>query len=424
MHGRRVEPEETRASALHSSGWMALVLIIDDSEDLQETLQMVLTDHGFEVAGALDGERGLQLTRNLHPDVILVDMMMPEMDGLEFLSRLSSEPSQPPVVANSGFDGYRAEARRRGALAFLLKPLSIETLVDALRSAIERQPVPPAALASNEACIEQERRRAREATDRAVARLDAVGLSKAREGLRGIAHWLPTYLGFGTCLVHVLRGEDVCIEAVHNGPAQLYEGLRYPRDTVYCDDVITAGSTLVLTDPEHHPSEHFSHHKEIAAGYRFYVGTPLKAPSGAVFGTLCVGDTLPHEFHTEDMRVLQSLGRGAARGLELGSWPLDEQRTFECNYRQLFVDAVVERAVRPGGAGIVMTISSQGAPPPEVTGLAAVRLDEARLALLWGGKAGTWSPPGALGARVLAAVELSGLRDAEMARAQVHAILA
>jgi hypothetical protein len=59
-----------------------------------------------------------------------------------------------------------------------------------------------------------------------------------------------------------------------------------------------------------------------------------------------------------------------------------------------------------------------------VTGLAVVRLDEARLALLWGGKAGTWSPPEALGERVLGAVELSGLRDAEMARARVRAILA
>jgi CheY-like chemotaxis protein len=404
---------------------MARVLIIDDSEDLQATLEMILTDEGFEVASALDGQRGLQLTRELRPDVILLDMMMPEMDGLEFLSCLASEPSSP-VVANSGFDAYRDEALRRGAVAFLLKPLSMETLVGALRSAIERRAVPPTVLAQNAARVEQQRRRALEESHRAVARLDETGImSNAHEGLERIARWLPGYFGFGTCLVHILRGRDVCIQAMHNGPAQLYEGQRYPRDTVYCDDVMTAGSTLVLTDPVRHPSEHFAHHKEIEAGYRFYVGTPLKAtPTGAVLGTLCMGDTTPHEFHTEDMRVLQSLGRGAAQGLELGCWPLDEHGIFERGYWQLFVDAVVDRAARPGGGGIVMTIVSPREPLPEAAaGLALVRLDDVRMALLWGGQIGTWSPPEALGRRVLDRVELADVRNCETVRARVQAIL-
>jgi CheY-like chemotaxis protein len=404
---------------------MALVLIVDDSEDLQETLEMILTDEGFEVASALDGQRGLQLARELHPDVILLDMMMPEMDGLEFLSCLASEPS-PPVVANSGFDAYRDEALRRGAVAFLLKPLSMETLMGALRSAIERHAVPPSLLAENAASVELERRRALEESHRAVARLDETRMSEAHEGLHRIARWLPSYFGFGTCIVHILRGQDVCIQAVYNGPAQLYEGLRYPRDTVYCDDVMTAGSTLVLTDPVRHPSERFSHHKEIEAGYRFYVGTPLRAtPSGAVLGTLCMGDTTPHEFHTEDMHVLQSLGRGAAHGLELGCWPLDEHGIFERDYWQVFVEAVVDRATRPGGAGIVMTIASPREPLPEAAaGLAVVRVGEASVALFWAGRTGTWSPPEALGRRVLGKVELSDVWNCETARARVQGILA
>jgi len=402
---------------------MALVLIVDDSEDLQETLQMVLADEGFEVAGALDGQRGLQLVRELHPDVVLLDMMMPEMDGLEFLSRVGSEPSRPPVVANSGFDAYRDEALRRGAVGFLRKPLSMETLVRVLRSAVEEHAVPAAVLAQDAASAEQERRRALEESYRAVAQLDERGVLNSREGLRRIARWLPAYFGFGTCLVHILRDKDVCIAAVHNGPAQFYEGLQYPRDTVYCDDVMTAGSTLVLTDPEHHPAEHFSHHIEIAAGYRFYVGTPLTLSGGAVLGTLCLGDTIAHEFHTEDMRVLQLLGRGAARGLELDSWPLDEYGFFESGYCQPFVDAIVERAARPGGAGVVLTIAPPCGPLPQAKGLAVVRLGEGRMALLWSGKPGTWSPPEALGQRVLGRFELSEVRDGKAARARVQAIL-
>ena len=102
-------------------------------------------------------------------------MMMPEVDGLEFLSRLSALPSPPPVVANSGFDGFRAEALRRGALAFLMKPVSAEALLGALRSAIERRQVDPSLLAGNAAGVEQARRLALERSGRAVARLDEAG---------------------------------------------------------------------------------------------------------------------------------------------------------------------------------------------------------------------------------------------------------
>jgi len=403
---------------------MALVLVVDDSTDLQETLEPVLTDEGFEVAGALDGQHGLQMTRDLHPDVILLDMMMPEMDGLEFLSRLSAEPSPPPVVANSGFAAFRAEALRRGALAFLVKPLSLATLLRALRSAIERRAVSPAIVAENAASVEQERQRALELSARVVERLDESAMSLARQGLRRSVRWLQTHFGFGMSLVHILRGKDVCIAGVYNAPAEFYEGARYPRETVYCDEVIAAGSTLVLTDPEHHPCEHFSRHKELLeTGCRFYVGAPLKTPSGAVLGTMCLGDASAHEFLTEDMHVLESLALGVARGLEeQGTWPLDEHGVFGNGYLRLFVDAVVGRAVRAGGAGVVTTIASS-APVIEATGLAVVRLDAGRMAMLWRGKAGAWAVPEALGARVLAQVDLSGLRDRDTARARIQAIL-
>jgi CheY-like chemotaxis protein len=396
---------------------MALVLIVDDSEDLQETLQMLLQDEGFEVAGALNGQRALELTRALHPDVILLDMMMPEMDGLEFLSRLSAEAKRPPVVANSGFNAFRDEAMRRGALAFLVKPLSRETLIGALRSAVERGTVPQAVLAENEAEVERERVHSLEDTHRAVARLDETGMREAHEGLQRVARWIPAYFGFGTCIVHVVRGEDVCIEAVQNAPPRLYRGLRYPRASVYCDDVIAAGSTLVLTDPEHHPSEHFAHHPELERGWRFYAGAPLTATSGAVFGNVCLIETSPREFRSEDMRVLQALGRGAGVGLETGNWPLDEDGAFGRDYVQLFVDVVGQRAARAGCAGMIMSIRSCR-PAPQAMGLAVVRADATRMLLIWGGCAGAWAPSQAIAERVLDKVELSGKQGSEMARAR------
>jgi CheY-like chemotaxis protein len=400
---------------------MAKVLVVDDSEDLQDAFQSVLKDAGFDVASALDGAHGLELVREQRPDVILLDMMMPELDGLEFLRRLSALPSPPPVVANSGFDGFRVEALRRGALAFLLKPLSTKTLIGALRSALERRPPQPAVLADNASDVEQARRLALEATDRAVARLDECDLSRLREGLRRVARWLPTYFGFGTGVVHLLRGNDLSLEAIYDAPEGFREGLRYPRDTQYCDDVIAAGSTLVLTDPAHHPCDHFSHHNEIAEGCRFYVGVPLKGPSGAVMGTLCVVDTSAHDFRTEDMRVLEALGQGTARGLETQVWPLDEGSTFGRDYLELFLGSVLARAARVGGAGMVMTVEAV-VPTPAGTGLAVIRLDAARLALLWGGVAR--ARPAQVGARVLEKFELDASRNGEPARAHLRAMFA
>jgi hypothetical protein len=353
--------------------------------------------------------------------VILLDMMMPELDGLEFLQRLSALPSPPPVVAYSGFDGFRVEALRRGALAFLLKPISTQTLLGALRSALERRPPQPALLAENASGVEQARRLALEASDRVMARFDEYGLSRLRESLRRVTRWLSTYFGFGTCVVHLLRGSDLCIEAIHNGPERLREGMRYPRDTEYCDDVVAAGSTLVLTDPAHHPCEHFSHHKEIADGCRFYAGVPLTGPSGAVMGTLCIVDTSAHDFRGEDMRVLGALGHGTALGLETQVWPLDEGSTFGRDYLELFVGSVLERAARVGGAGMVMTVEA-GGPTPAGTGLAVIRLDAARLALLWGGVAR--ARPAQVGARVLETIDLDASRNGERARAHLRAMFA
>jgi CheY-like chemotaxis protein len=359
-------------------------LVVDDSQDFQDALEMILTPEGYEVARALDGESGLQLIHELSPDVILLDMMMPEVDGLEFRSRLSALRPAPPVIGLSGFEGFRSEALHRGALAFLVKPVSTKALLGALRSALEQRPVDPSLVAQNAAAVAPARQIASEQSRRALARLAEVDLPAVREGLRRVARWLPSYFGFGMSVIALLRGDKVSIEAIHNGPERFQEGQHFPREDVYCGDVIDAGSTLVLPDPEHHPCEHFAHHREMLEGWRFYAGVPLTTPGGAVLGSLCMRDTVAREFHSEDMRVLEALGLAVARAFETKNWPLDEAGAFSREYRPLFVDVVAMRATRAGGAGIIMTVDSY-APAPAAAGLAVVRVNGAGATLLWGG---------------------------------------
>ena len=398
---------------------MARVLVVDDSEDLQETLSMALSDEGFVVSSALDGKRGLELTGELRPDVILLDMMMPEMDGLEFLSVLATRPSAPPVVAQSGFHHLRGEALRRGAHSFLAKPFSMTTVVGALRAAIASQPVPAALMTENAAEVEQARRLANEGAARALAQLGPMEAG-IRDALRRIPRWLTGYFGFGTAEVTFLDPRGLRTAAVDGARLGLAEGKAVPLADALCDEVIAAGSTLLVEDPARHPSERIARHRQVLAGWNFYAGVPLRMGDGPAIGTVCLEDTISHEFHGEDMRVLDAVARGLGRALETRSWPIDEAGALRREYLGVFIEAASTRSKRSGRVVAAMIVDAT-TPVPRATGLAAIRLDESRMVLLWSGRAGMWSPPETISGHVLATLDLAPAHDGITAREELRA---
>jgi DNA-binding NarL/FixJ family response regulator len=101
------------------------VLIIDDQLPFREAARMVveMTD-GFEVAGeAENGEEGVEMTRTLGPDLVLMDVQMPGIDGLEATRRIRELSDPPPVVVMSTHESgdYRETALDAGALTFIPK---------------------------------------------------------------------------------------------------------------------------------------------------------------------------------------------------------------------------------------------------------------------------------------------------------------
>jgi CheY-like chemotaxis protein len=399
---------------------MARVLVVDDSEDLQDLLQIALTEEGFEVSRAFDGKRGLELSSELRPDVILLDMMMPEMDGLAFLSALAARPSPPPVVAQSGFHKLRSEALRRGAHSFLAKPFSTATLVGSLRAAIDRRPVGPELVAENEKEVERARQLAQEESVRTIARLGALDDPGIREGMRRVTRWLTSYFGFGTAMVILLNGDALRIEAIDGARMSLHEGTRVSRQDVYCDEVIGAGSTIVLIDPARHPSEHIASHKQAQGAWRFYAGVPLRVPNGPTIGTVCIVETIPREFRGEDMRVLDAMARALGRALETHEWPIDVDGAARLQSVGLFIDCAAARVARDRGAAVAM-IAQPCTPVPQAQGLAVFHLDDRRMLLLWSGIAGAWSTPTTVRGHVLAEADLSGVHDAATARETLRA---
>ncbi|MBG0774202.1 response regulator [Oleidesulfovibrio alaskensis] len=117
------------------------VLAIDDESSVRQSLAIFFEDCGYEVLEASDGYEGIETALRERPDVILVDLRMPGIDGIEVLRRLSSELPDTPAIAVSGVGVLEQalEAMRSGAWDFISKPVEdFEVLRKAVESARER----------------------------------------------------------------------------------------------------------------------------------------------------------------------------------------------------------------------------------------------------------------------------------------------
>jgi serine phosphatase RsbU (regulator of sigma subunit) len=106
-------------------GEPATILVIDDDTQVRRAFCRMLERDGFRTVGAEDGRRGVAAFRESPPDAVVLDLRMPEMDGLEVLSVLVSESPETPVIVSSGEGTLRdaVEALRRGAWDFVTKPV-------------------------------------------------------------------------------------------------------------------------------------------------------------------------------------------------------------------------------------------------------------------------------------------------------------
>lgn len=121
----------------------ATILVIEDDPDIQELVSFSLGREGYAVALATTGERGLELARAAVPDLVLLDVMLPGMDGLETLRRLKALPSlaRVPVIMASakGEDPDVVAGLELGADDYVVKPYSPRVLVARVRTALRRR---------------------------------------------------------------------------------------------------------------------------------------------------------------------------------------------------------------------------------------------------------------------------------------------
>ena len=115
------------------------ILVIDDEAAIRDSLRMTLEYEGYEVLLAATGQEGLALAERESPDLVLLDVKMPGMDGLDVLERLRAMTDTLPVIVVSGHGtiSTAVEATKKGAFDFIEKPFASERVLVSLRNALD-----------------------------------------------------------------------------------------------------------------------------------------------------------------------------------------------------------------------------------------------------------------------------------------------
>lgn len=104
---------------------MKKILLVEDEEIMIDLLQRKLTKEGYEISVARDGEEGLKIMREIKPDLILLDIIMPKMGGLEVMEEMNKDPKLNIipiiVISNSGQPVELDRAKKLGAKDWLIK---------------------------------------------------------------------------------------------------------------------------------------------------------------------------------------------------------------------------------------------------------------------------------------------------------------
>lgn len=123
-------------------GERSRILVVDDEPQITRTLRLSLSMHGYDVHVANDGEAGLEAFKTSKPDLVITDLSMPKMTGIELCEQIRDR-SQVPIIVLSvrGEDKNKVEALDKGADDYVTKPFSISELLARIRANLRRASV-------------------------------------------------------------------------------------------------------------------------------------------------------------------------------------------------------------------------------------------------------------------------------------------
>src|SRR3990172_2646126 len=121
------------------------ILIVDDEASIRKSLEGVLSDEGYSCALASDGADARAQLQSLRPSLVILDIWMPGMDGIETLRRMKAAQPETPVIMMSGHAtiSTAVKATKSGASDFIEKPLELDLVLNAIRRALGTQDAVP-----------------------------------------------------------------------------------------------------------------------------------------------------------------------------------------------------------------------------------------------------------------------------------------
>lgn len=112
---------------------MKTILVVDDDKNLRRLYKAELEAEGYRVLLAENGRRGFELVQSEHPDMVVMDIRMPEMDGLEALAHILKERENVPVILNTAYSSYLENFSSWAAEGYVIKSADMQALKDKIR---------------------------------------------------------------------------------------------------------------------------------------------------------------------------------------------------------------------------------------------------------------------------------------------------
>jgi len=281
------------------------ILVVDDSEDVREFFAFVLANAHYVVDTAANGDDAFDKVQGDRPDLVVLDVVMPGIDGFGLMVKLRSDlaPPIPPIILCSGFDVTEDEALRRGAVRFVRKPVDPRDLLALVADVLAGRPPAAEALARERTHVGMARQHAADTARKLIQQIAANSTAHAHRQRLGHEYCtrLASYLGVDAVALSVLQDDHLrVVEASPGSSLQPGDDLGERLPPAFA--ILETGSSLVLPDAPLHPS--FGPECSNLEGIRGFVGVPV-AIDKTVIGVLCVLDARSVGFEPEDQTVVR-----------------------------------------------------------------------------------------------------------------------
>jgi len=119
------------------------ILIVDDEENIRFLYEQELIDEGYETVLARDGKECLEQVKKESPDLIVLDIRMPRMDGLEAIGKIIEIDKNIPIIINSAYSTYKDDFMSWAADAYVVKSYDLDSLKTAIKDVLKKKPPRP-----------------------------------------------------------------------------------------------------------------------------------------------------------------------------------------------------------------------------------------------------------------------------------------